>query len=63
MEMSTRDPLGGGLLRKAETLLRSVNLLSRRCGNPDFSQPYGPARPVTRPSLPFFTFTMETLLT
>jgi hypothetical protein len=59
-EMSTRDILGmflgvkGGQHVGLTTLLPSMRLLSRRCGNLNISQPYGPPHPVIGISLLFF---------
>jgi hypothetical protein len=54
-EMSTRN-LPGGKGRPAnnvDNLTPSVSRFSRKCGNLDVSQPYGPPRPVTRVALPY----------
>jgi hypothetical protein len=56
IEMSTRNLPGGKgrPARKADNSPPYVSRLSRRCGNLDFSQPYGPPRPGTGIALHFF---------
>jgi hypothetical protein len=58
-EMSTRNLPGGkeGPALKANSLPPFVSRFSRKCGNLDVSQPYGPPRPVTGVAL-HFTFSL-----
>jgi hypothetical protein len=53
-EMSTRNiPRGKGRPARKAHLTAICELLSKKCGTLDVSQPYGPSRAVTGKALPF----------